>query len=619
MANVSDHLDPNDTTWLFLDHIDTLIFSKHQLEFPLNFGRILSEMFERGQDYNIKSVFELFTINKVGITFPLLSHLYTLVDFGQFGSNKMFEESKFYDLANLDVDFKRCFKHMYEKYYANSTSSEETIENEVNESPTFMMPSPCSVSKEKCLKYCKWHSDILLKSLPSKEFLALMKLSLPQPSLKQNPLSLVEKRLFEEILGKANVGTVTSPFLGMALVIFCKDKSSQRWQGAYANMYPKICQDFHYSPTEKGICVTKNSKVNDFLNIHSDYNQLFDQGHFQAMKVQGSRFEAKATFVLDTNALQRVKRTFSKSARVLNDLVEEEYMNADDISEVHLQIHSPNELAKFAKDPGQKRSLDSIILKPNNVYTIRVNPIKRDITEEFKNLDENKRKCLLKTEIQINSSLKEYNLPNCIYECKTNHAVSICKCCPWDFPLCYKKSSECDVFGRTCFNNFMYNMMHDLEELCPYCRPTCEEIDYDRTIEDKQLIISSSNTWYTESKYFSPYGDACTRKDFCDFILDRNNTIEPLTWYEILSNKSSLLKKDRGIAVAKDMIIVNIEFDSPHLETIILDTRYSMIDRIAGLGGSLGIFGQITGASFITLVHLSILICCSFKSSLKTK
>ena len=85
-----------------------------------------------------------------------------------------------------------------------------------------------------------------------------MKLSVPQASLKQDPFNKIERKISEEILGKENINEVDFTFLGLAPVIFCKMRSSQKWQGIEAQMYPKLCHDFKHSFSDEGVCLTKN-------------------------------------------------------------------------------------------------------------------------------------------------------------------------------------------------------------------------------------------------------------------------------------------------------------------------------------------------------------------------
>ena len=56
------------------------------------------------------------------------------------------------------------------------------------------------------------------------------------------------------------------------------------------------------------------------------------------------------------------------------------------------------------------------------------------------------------------------------------------------------------------------------------------------------------------------------------------------------------------------MIIVHENFASQKVEMNVIDTRYTFSDRLGNLGGTIGIGEQVTGASFLTLIHLVVLV-----------
>ena len=64
-----------------------------------------------------------------------------------------------------------------------------------------------------------------------------------------------------------------------------------------------------------------------------------------------------------------------------------------------------------------------------------------------------------------------------------------------------------------------------------------------------------------------------------------------------------------------DLIIIHIEFDSPKVEMIAVNPRRTVYERIADLGGTLGLYSQITGATILTVLHLIILIMKGFYST----
>ena len=167
---------------------------------------------------------------------------------------------------------------------------------------------------------------------------------------------------------------------------------------------------------------------------------------------------------------------------------------------------------------------------------------------------------------------------------------------------------ECNVFGRTCFSNAIKQATVDTN-ICPQCKGDCEFMEYHKTRvkEEKRTYKFYSGTFYQK-----------TTKYLREYLLDTNNTIEPLTWSEELRDsfdnmegkeKTSLSKKRNNFENRLDqMIIVHVNFASQKVEMNIIDTRYTFSDRLGNLGGTIGIGEQVTGASFLTLVHLVVLL-----------
>ena len=104
----------------------------------------------------------------------------------------------------------------------------------------------------------------------------------------------------------------------------------------------------------------------------------------------------------------------------------------------------------------------------------------------------------------------------------------------------------------------------------------------------------------------------CPRKELCEYLSNVNGTIDPLTWYERMLLKQGYNDwadmKEQAEKNFNDLIIVHVNFDAPEAEVNILDLRYSFYDKLASLGGIIGLAEQITGASFLTLIHLIVLI-----------
>ena len=56
----------------------------------------------------------------------------------------------------------------------------------------------------------------------------------------------------------------------------------------------------------------------------------------------------------------------------------------------------------------------------------------------------------------------------------------------------------------------------------------------------------------------------------------------------------------------EDMIVVHLKFKQP--EVVVLSPKYTFFDMIGNFGGQFGLFEQVTGASFLGIINLIILL-----------
>ncbi len=199
--------------------------------------------------------------------------------------------------------------------------------------------------------------------------------------------------------------------------------------------------------------------------------------------------------------------------------------------------------------------------------------------------------------------------------------------------------SECDVFGRTCFLNVVNNVTHSEVNLCPQCMKSCQYLHF-HIVSVKSAPLADDVGMGGMSRYFKYFGDYCFRKDFCIYHLDKNRTFTPLSPAEQMMTKSTKLTDFGSLdRKHKGMIVVNIRFAKPEVDVMTLgnfyhchieiptnefsliclskDARLSVYDQIAGLGGTFGLYTQITGASLLTLTHLLVLIIKSLYNHIR--
>ena len=60
--------------------------------------------------------------------------------------------------------------------------------------------------------------------------------------------------------------------------------------------------------------------------------------------------------------------------------------------------------------------------------------------------------------------------------------------------------------------------------------------------------------------------------------------------------------------MTQNMIIIKLQFKSPEVELTVLDSRSTVSDKIAKLGGTFGIWAQLTGCTLLVLINVFVII-----------
>ena len=653
---IDEFLDNESNQWVFLENIDALfsIVLNTPLKNPLNFDTSVTELIRSGNtmekwedenwntslwngyqwDLDHKSfsdkweqdlidIMNIFSLPNAELNLMAISHFYTMNNFGQLGRQDLFtfkDGRKRNELAlgEIPKSFRTCFEQMYEELFGKVEETEDTIFGEPKLNASSIKPSPCkTISQEHpCKAYCDWHETFFHWSLmDKKEFLTLMKLSLPQrrllmPSLSEADLSLT-KKVFGANHGSSKPKKQTS-IASMALVMFCRDDINEDWLGDDIGMTGRLCSDFYPTPTDQGICQTKNLNFENQISFSEEFTESFETNkQKQPPLVQGNRLNSKATIIIETNSedtqhfLKKVvPKTFSRSGKLTSkiDIISE---RLEEMQEVNFQIHPSNELPQILNDYSKGTSMDSLILKRGHEYFIEVAPSGQTVSEDFKSMNYEDRNCLLSNELPENSTLKKYSKQNCKYECRINIAKEKCDCIPWDFPVKTTNDTiECDVFGRTCFLNAIKYATTGAN-VCHQCKDDCEFMEYHKTkVTEKK----------TDTIYFAKWP-----KYLREYFMDVNGTIEPLTWFEELRDsldqmegkeKSSMRPKKGPYFRSRldQTITIHVNFASQRVEMNVIGTRYTFSDKLGKLGGTMGLGAQITGATFFATIHLVVLL-----------
>ena len=73
----------------------------------------------------------------------------------------------------------------------------------------------------------------------------------------------------------------------------------------------EFCSDFYPTPTDQGICQTKNLKLDDLVSISDEFTSAFETNKEKMpLLINGDRLKAKATFIVDTNSGDEYKNSY---------------------------------------------------------------------------------------------------------------------------------------------------------------------------------------------------------------------------------------------------------------------------------------------------------------------
>ena len=137
-------------------------------------------------------------------------------------------------------------------------------------------------------------------------------------------------------------------------------------------------------------------------------------------------------------------------------------------------------------------------------------------------------------------------------------------------------------------------------------------------------LISSKLSIYQESAsncnlnifiFVSQSSTGCYgSKSLCEYLLDPNYVLTE----KVLTNYSKQAK-----TIASNVIIVHLKFPSSNVDMTILDARYTWSDQIASFGGIFGIWGELTGFTFLGIINMCLILVklftCYLQKSIAAK
>ena len=602
--------EPDNIAWVYLDVLHKLFKFLLEDDWQIeNMGTFITRTlnlignFDCTNKNDLKLTFhDIFTLPEKGLSLPDISYLYNIVDNqvldfmmnsnGDVYKNKDWNPPEF---LNVNESFKNCFSSII-----NSSKKGEAIFDGEYRFRGDDIDLPCRdyVRYPICQQYCRWHEKIMVH-WNKKEFLSIMKQASPSRTMIPAKVTRYEQKIFSDVFKskmKDNTKHVASP---MAPIVFCYDRS-EGFNGINVGMSGKICNKFFHTPTDIGMCLTKNLKIRDILHSNPHYAIAYDELFESELQSDGGKFKSDtlgSEMIFAVNVDGTTKRGHSHQYPWRQTIPRSEDL---DLDEFMLQIHPSSELAKLLLEKDYHLNMMPIKLRAGKEYFIDVTPSGTRVSEDFKSLVIQKRGCLIESDYPTSLTFKTYSKSNCQYECFVNKAQEICDCIPWDFIDNNSMKHECDIFGRTCFFKTMKNLSLSQINHCPGCKKKCEEVQY----HTKSDIVHNGAGW------------SLRNKELDDLLNDVNHTFVDMGFkkaYDSLLHYKNY--EDLHQIRRSKFALIHIRFLTPEFKRI--DLKYSSLDRIANFGGKFGIFAQLTGCSFLVIVKIIFVLFKTFFSSSK--
>ena len=123
-------------------------------------------------------------------------------------------------------------------------------------------------------------------------------------------------------------------------------------------------------------------------------------------------------------------------------------------------------------------------------------------------------------------------------------------------------------------------------------------------IKSKPRSISISG--HNSQSHFHLFSYCEGSKMLCEFAIDKNETfldswLKNITW-PTDDDETTSFKQIRTLT--KNMMIVKLKINSPFVHMTVLDARSTLSDKIAKLGGTYGLWVQLTGCTLLVLVNV---------------
>ena len=433
----------------------------------------------------IQDLRQLFTLPSQTVSLQEIALMYSIMDFRELRENSWGQSPNAPPpLLDLKTTFADCFAHSASNLFNPLEMKQQS--KSFDHVHINIKTSPCREIDQypKCLDYCKWHKDYFSKS-KFEDFLTIMRYALPQRKIELEPFLPNEKEMAARLFGINRTRNLESSFAPSSMTTFCHI-AEKGYIGDDIGLSSPVCNDFFPTPTDYGICLTRNIDLNDIMNVKNTYEQYFEL-HNIVKDAESSSKWSESTFVIFIDSLNELSQTYPRNSHVrVKD------------GEIQFQLHQSKEIAKIYLESNYNRLTASMILKANQEYYIDVTPTGQISSVNYKALNLQQRKCHLVHEVSDSSMFKIYTKRNCEYECLVTIAMKECGCIPWDF-MANTEIEQCDVFGRTCFFTVIENATTFSNTLCPGCDNECDFVNYNKVITKEHILANEHESEYLDT------------------------------------------------------------------------------------------------------------------------
>ena len=268
---------------------------------------------------------QLFTVPNEEVSLIDISYLYSLNDLNAFKQAAENRDWRVHPINfTMNVLLQNCIKkHMQEMNLNYKTENGFFFEEVKPENQFENFSSPCKDQHEhqQCYDYCKWHKEFFNKWNQG-DFLTLMRYAVPQRSIFLKPSTPdKEKDLAKKLFEMGNIKKLEPGLAPKSPVIFCHNKRNG-FLGHDAGMSSKLCDDFYPTPTDIGICLTRNLDIKEVLYENEHFKSLYESNlHSSPDYIQGGSLWGDMTLVFLTDSTNYLKGSYlTKSNAKLNQL-----------------------------------------------------------------------------------------------------------------------------------------------------------------------------------------------------------------------------------------------------------------------------------------------------------